>query len=232
MSAVGADDSITARDVHTVAIVDDHRAFADAVSLAINAQSDLRCIGTAATGEEALALFADNVPDVVLLDIHLPAMSGVEVLHVIKRRLPDTRVLLITGDTDNSTLLTAAQAGADGFVTKADPLEMVILAIRKPDEAVIANPPTLDRLKRRAAVIPAQAAGERGALTDRELEVLFWLSEGQPVKTIARTLGISVNTCRGYVQAILQKLSARSQLDAVVKAARRGLLPNIREPGH
>jgi DNA-binding NarL/FixJ family response regulator len=219
----------TGTELGTVLVVDDHRAFADAMAMVINAQPDLRCVGVAASAEEGLRYVEAQRPSVVLLDIKLPGLSGIDALTMIKRDHPKIRVLLITGGDTTDILLWAAEAGADGLLRKEDALSLVIDAVRNPDEAVVTDPGTLEFLRRRATnIAQARAGGEHVGLTERELEVLRLLGDGIPVKSIARRLGISINTCRGYVQAVLQKLAAHSQLDAVVKAAKLGLLPNFR----
>ncbi|HEX3816121.1 MAG TPA: response regulator transcription factor [Mycobacteriales bacterium] len=205
-------------------VVDDHRAFAEAIGLTINGQPDMECVGVATSAEEALLELDRKLPDVILLDLGLPGKSGIEALVEIKRRQPAMRVLLISGAVSPEALVEAANEGADGYVHKEASLDAVIIALRKSDDTVVADDRTLTTLSRAALPTPPDEFG----LTARELEVLVLLADGVATKLIARQLGITLNTCRGYVRSILQKLDAHSQLSAVVKAAQFGLLPRLR----
>lgn len=214
----------------SVLIVDDHRAFAEAVAMAISAQPDLRCLELASTGAEALDRVNEERPDVVLLDVVLPDADGVEVLPQIRGLAPEARILLITGAATPDLVIRAAESGADALLHKENALAAVIDAVRNPDGLRPADPSTLRVLRNEVLPsTPADGGVEHGDLTRRELEVLQLLAEGLPVKIIARRLDISVNTCRGYVRGVLEKLAAHSQLEAVVKAIRLGLLPELRQ---
>jgi DNA-binding NarL/FixJ family response regulator len=207
-----------------VFIVDDHRSFAEAVALTIDSQPDMECIGIARSAEEALVEIDRKLPRIVLLDLGLPGKSGIEALVEIKRRQPDMRVLLISGAVSPDALVEAANEGADGYVHKEASLHAVIGALRSAGDMVVADVRILTALSRTALPTPPDEFG----LTARELEVLVLLADGVATKLIARQLGITLNTCRGYVRSILLKLNAHSQLSAVVKAAQFGLLPRLR----
>jgi DNA-binding NarL/FixJ family response regulator len=208
-----------------VLVVDDHRAFAEAIGLTIDSQTDGQCVAIARSAKEALAYVSDKCPDIVLLDLGLPDRSGLEVLIEIKRRSPETRVLLISGAVTPDALTSAAGAGADGYVHKEAALGSVIEAVRGASDLMVADKQAPATLNVGAAPLPI--AAEFG-LTARELQVLALLADGVATKSIAKELGITVNTCRGHVRAILHKLDTHSQLAAVVKAARHGLLPTLR----
>ena len=206
----------------SVLVVDDHTAFADAMALAIDYQPDLCCVGAVHTGKDALERVEAEHPDVLLLDIALPDLSGMEVTARVKATTPGTRVLLITGTTTPEALARAAEVGADGFLPKEVPITRVLEAIREPSDSMFADERTLALILQRGAQSSPARPGP--VLTDREAEVLDLLADGQAVKAIARQLDISLYTCRGYVQQILRKLDVHSQLAAVVKAAGLGLV--------
>lgn len=214
-----------------VLIVDDHLAFAEAVAIAVDLQADLECVGATPTVEEALRLVEDRKPDVVLMDVYLPGVDGIEGTRRIKEASPATRVLILTGYTELDILTQAATAGASGFLPKESSLQEVVDAIRVPvDDKIVVDSSTLaaliERLRdtERASALQARDASR---LTRRELEVLGLMREGLDPQTIASRLGISVHTCRGHVKSVLLKLGAHSQLEAVVIAAREGLLPEL-----
>ena len=211
--------------------VDDHLAFAEAVAIAIDLQSDLECVGATPNIEEALRLVGDRAPDVVLMDVYLPGVDGIEGTRRIKATNPATRVLIITGHTELDILTQAATAGASGFLPKESSLQEVVDAIRVPiDDKIAMDSSTLTALIERlrdTERASAKQARDTARLTRRELEVLVLMREGLDPQTIASRLGISVHTCRGHVKSVLLKLGAHSQLEAVVIAAREGLLPEL-----
>jgi DNA-binding NarL/FixJ family response regulator len=214
-----------------VLIVDDHLAFAEAVAIAIDLQGDLECVGATPNMEEALRLVRDRAPDVVLMDVYLPGIDGIEGTRRIKATNPATRVLIITGHTELDILTQAATAGASGFLPKESSLQEVVDAIRVPiDDKIVVDSSTLAALIERlrdTERASAKQARDTARLTRRELEVLVLMREGLDPQTIASRLGISVHTCRGHVKSVLLKLGAHSQLEAVVIAAREGLLPEL-----
>jgi DNA-binding NarL/FixJ family response regulator len=211
-----------------VLVVDDQRAFADAMALAVDSQRQLRCVGAVGSAEEAVGQVGNMCPDVVLLDVRLPGMGGLEAISLLRERCPGLRILVLTADGSRSTFLAAAAAGADGFLAKDAPFTEILDAVRASDNLLV-DPAVLGQIVRTevAPNEPAASTGDRGQLTDRELEVLRLLAEGISVKQIARCLGVSVYTCRGHVRSILQKLDVHSQLAAVVAAARLGLLRDL-----
>ena len=217
-----------------VLIVDDHLAFGEAVALAVDVQDDLECVGVTPTVEEALSLAGERAPDVVLMDVRLPGTDGIEGTRRMKALTPDTRVIILTGHTDLDTLARAATAGASGFLPKESTLRSVVEAIRVPADGRIAVETSLLSgllvgLGDTEAPAPGKARRPSG-LTQRQLEVLSLLGKGLDLQTIALRMGISVHTCRGHVKSVLLKLGAHSQLEAVVIAAREGLLPDLSGP--
>jgi DNA-binding NarL/FixJ family response regulator len=214
-----------------VLVIDDHSAVAEAVAMAIDTQPDLECVGTASSIAAARRMAAELAPDVILIDVELPDGDGIEAVPELRRDNPRARVLVLTGHTAVTVLARAASAGVCGFLPKESGIHEVLRAIRVArDGGMIVNNATLSSvLDRIAAGAPAAGGGVSAVelFTPRELDVLRGLASGSDPQSIARGLGMSVNTCRGHVKSILGKLGAHSQLEAVVIALRRGLLPDL-----
>ena len=211
-----------------VLLVDDHLAFSEAMAVAIGRHPDLACVGTPTTIAECLAAIEQVAPDVVLLDIHLPDGDGIEAIAGIRARCPATRIIVMTGYTDVDVMARAASAGASGFLPKESSIVAVLTAIRAArDGEMLVDGTTLAAILGR---VGRPAPGTRGLdagsihLTTRERDVLDLMGQGLDPHAIARRLGISLHTCRGYEKSILAKLDAHSQLEAVIVAAREGLI--------
>jgi len=211
----------------TVLVVDDHGVLADAISLAINREPDLRCVARALNSAQARAMAAHWQPDVVLMDARLGQEDGLEVAADLVRATPKVRIIVLSAFVDQALLNRSVDAGACALLPKDGSLDEILVAVRSSTRHGFTVHPTLlrslvrSRSERRGAPTPR--------LTPREADVLRRLSEGADAVMIARELGISILTCRGYVKNLLQKLHAHSQLEAVVTATRLGLLaPNPR----
>ncbi len=204
-----------------VLVVDDHRTVADAVALAIEGESGLECVAKAHTVCEALALVEQLQPEVVVMDVRLSDGDGLAATAELTTRWPETRVVVLTAVVNNNVLDRAVSAGACALLPKDGTLSDLMRAVRtaRRDDFMV-HPSLVKQL---------MSPGGRGefpqpTFTQREHEVLQRLAEGQDVVVIARALGISVLTCRGYIKSILVKLDAHTQLEAVVIAHRRGLV--------
>ena len=210
-----------------VVVVDDERAFADALGFALSAQRDLDCTGIAGTIAAGLDLVEATAPDVVVMDVRLPDGDGIEGTARIKESKPRTRVVVLTAHSDPDVMARAAVAGASGFLPKDSPVTEIVHAVRTAgDGGMFVGSGTLRQVLARLTASGAQPAlPDDSSLSPRESEVLGLLAEGMDVKTVSANLSISVHTCRGHVKAILEKLHAHSQLEAVVTALRRGILP-------
>ncbi|MER5674807.1 response regulator transcription factor [Pseudonocardia alni] len=205
----------------TVLVVDDHRSFADLLAMALSAEPDLVCVGTAVGAAQGLAMADELRPDVVVMDIEMPQQNGIAATWSLRERVPRTAVVVVTAHRDPQWMVRAAQAGAAAFVPKDGSLDEMLVALRtaRPGNLVVA--PSAFRADRSAGAVAADAP----ALTPRERDVLVHLAQGIAPKAIARLLNISVHTCRGYVKSLLSKLGVRSQLEAVVRAQELGLVP-------
>jgi DNA-binding NarL/FixJ family response regulator len=211
-----------------VLVVEDERALAGALEVAIDVQPDLECIGAVGTVEEAVRLATEKAPAVVLMDIHLPGADGIEGTWKIKAIHPAARVLILTADATVDLLTAAAAAGAAGFLAKDSSFADILAAIRTPvGEKILVEASTLSALVEREAA----GAGRSGrpaenwaGLTAREQEVLALMAEGLDPRAIAERLVLSVHTVRGHVKNVMTKVGAHSQLETVVVATRTGLL--------
>ncbi len=212
-----------------VLIVDDHAALAGALAMTIDSYPDLACVGTVNTIGAALPRIAELKPDVVLMDVYLPDGNGIDAISRIVAAHPETRILVLTGHTDVDLLARAAAQGASGFLPKESTLPAVIGAIRAAVAGqMLVDGTTLASILGRLADTSRRGAvsGDGPALTRREADVLRLMGHGLDPHAIARALGISLNTCRGYQKGVLAKLGAHSQLEAVVIGTRRGLIPS------
>jgi DNA-binding NarL/FixJ family response regulator len=206
-----------------VLVVDDQRVVGEALALALAVESDLECVGVVTGVDDALELVVESQPDVVLMDLAMPGVDGIEGTRRVKHARPATAVLVLTGNASPVSLANAAEAGAAGFLQKDASYADILAAIRTPATGqMLVDPATLSALRRRNA----QPAGHDApsVLTPRELAVLELMGEGLDPRAIAERLHVSIHTTRGYVKSILSKLGVHSQLEAVVFAAKSGLL--------
>jgi len=194
-----------------VLIVDDHRMFAQAISLLLRAEANFEVFGIAHTGEAAVRACRGGCPTVVLMDIHLPGMDGIQTTRKLLEICPDTRVVVVSGISDAQVISEALEAGASAYIPKTELADKVIGIIRKAAGGQMVHLPPTRR--------PAPED-----LTQRELEVLQAVAEGMSTTQVARWLFVSPSTVRSHVKSILMKLGVHSKLAAVVEGARRGLI--------
>ena len=214
-----------------VAVVDDNPRFCKRMRTVLSADPGIEFVGEAANGRAAVDLAVRRRPDVMLMDLHMPGWSGVDATHEILRELPETRVLFLSATTDDERVTEALLAGASGYVLKSAPARALLAAV----EAVhggetYLSPQIATLLMRRwreheaAAPTGRPAAPESTLLSARELDVLRLLADGRENTEIAGQLGISLNTVKGHVRAILEKLGAENRTAAAVKAVRDELI--------
>lgn len=217
-------DIVTAVDQRRVLVVDDHRTFAELLSLAVSAEPDLECVAIAGSGAEAVAAAQELQPDVVVMDIEMPRQDGLTATRRIREVAPAAVIVVVTAHRDPQWVVRATQAGASAFVPKNGSLPEMLDVLRRARSGgmLVAASGFASAL-----ASEAPAAPEAPNLTHRELDVLVCLGRGMAPKAIARVLGISLNTCRGYVKSLLAKLGVNSQLEAVVKAQRLGLIESV-----
>ena len=193
-------------------IVDDHTLFRQGLVSLLLGEPGFRVLGEAACGEEALRLAAELQPDVVLMDVKMPGMDGVEATRHLLERMPQVRVLMLTVSDEDESLFAAIQAGARGYILKNADADDLLSAIRSvhAGEAAI-SPPMAARLFQalRAGALPSNALAS--ALTEREQAVARLLAQGASNRQIAEALVITENTVKTHVRNVLKKLELRSR---------------------
>jgi two-component system, NarL family, response regulator len=199
-----------------ILIVDDHPVVRAGLTSMLGTQAELEVIGSASSGEEALAKLSQVEPDVLLLDLRMHGMSGVDTLMAMKRSAHDARVIIPTSFETDEDIYRAVQAGAHGYLLKDTSLREMVEAIR----AVHAGKRYIPR------DIAARLAERmmRTDLTPREIEILKMLSKGPTNKEIGRALGISENTVKNHVNSIIEKLEVSDRTEAATTAIQRGLI--------
>jgi DNA-binding NarL/FixJ family response regulator len=205
----------------TILVVDDHRSFADMLAAALDTISGMKCVATAASAAEGIALAALHRPTIVIMDIQMPGQDGLMAARRIREVAPETLIAVVTAHRDQEWITRAAQAGACAFIPKNGSLVEMIDVLRRVRFGQLLVAPSAYRS---GPMAPRPTTEAAPALTGRELDVLNYLGQGMPARGIARVLGISVHTCRGYLKSVHAKLGVSSQLEAVIKAKRLGLI--------
>jgi DNA-binding NarL/FixJ family response regulator len=209
--------------VATVLIADDHPVFRGGLRALLASTDGIEVVGDAACGDEAVTLAAELRPDVVVMDLHMPGMNGVEATRELAVRAPDVRVLILTMFEDDESVFAAMRAGASGYLLKdaeQDDVVRSIVAIARGD--AVFGPAVAERMR-------AAFASERSPvapfpqLTPRETEILDLLAAGHDNATIARRLGITSKTVRNSVSNIFLKLHVADRAQAIIRARDAGL---------
>jgi len=209
-----------------VLVVDDQEMFAESVARLLANEADIDVVGVAATMADAVRQSRSTLPDVAIVDFHLPDGDGAAAAIAIRAVSPATRILIITGYTDEQALIASIDAGCSGFVTKDKAVRELVDAVHvaHAGEAYI-TPQMLARILPRLGQTQPRLGSD---ITPRELSVLDLMAEGLSNQAIGERLFLSVHTIRNHVQNILYKLDAHSKLEAVAIATREGLLRHPR----
>ena len=199
-----------------VILADDHPVVRDGLATIVNQQTDMQVVAEAADGAEAIELYAQHHPDVMVLDLRMPRKDGVAVVEEVLALDPKARLLIMTTYDADEDIFRSLSRGAKGYLLKDAPRQEILAAIR----AVSQERPYT------SSAIAAKAIDRmnRPTLTPRELDVLQQLAAGRSNKDIARRLSISEGTAKGHVKSILTKLDAMSRTEAVAVAHKRGLV--------
>ncbi len=204
----------------TVLIADDHPVVRQGLQVLLSVQDDIDVIGEAADGQQAVAMAAELKPDVILLDIKLPGMDGIEVLRELRDSGMATRALVLTSASDRALVTLAVQAGAAGFLYKDVDPDALVRALRSVhDGNTLLAPEAAGSLLRSGTT--ASAVRGIGALTGREREVLAQIADGRSNREIARLLRVSEKTVKTHVSSVLAKLGVADRTQAALFAVRQ-----------
>jgi two-component system, NarL family, response regulator LiaR len=204
-----------------IIVVDDHSVVRQGLKMFLGLDPDLEIIGEAENGAEAVKLAAELQPDVVLMDMLMPVMDGIEATKIIRRDMPDTEVIALTSVLEDAAVVGAIKAGAIGYLLKDTQSDELRRAIKAAAEGQVQLSPQAAARLMREVRTPEVAAPD--ALTERENDVLKLLAQGKANKEIARDLFIGEKTVKTHVSNILLKLGVQSRTQAALYAAQNGL---------
>jgi DNA-binding NarL/FixJ family response regulator len=215
-----------------VLLADDHKIVRDGLRLLIDSQPDMRVVGEAASGQEALDKALELKPDVVVMDLSMPNLNGMQATEQLRARLPEAKVVALTAHEDESYLSQLCKAGATGYVLKRSAGEELIQAINAVARGEVYYEATLASRALARKMTGGAGGGElaEAELSDREKEVLKQLAWGHSNKEIATSLGLSVKTVETYKVRITEKLGLRSRTEMVQYALRQGWLSENSSP--
>jgi two-component system NarL family response regulator len=216
-----------------VLIADDHALFRRGLEMVLEEEDDIDLVGQASDGTEAIAVAGEALPDVVLMDIRMPKITGIEACRATKEVAPSAKIVMLTISDEEEDLFEAIRAGASGYLLKDIPLDEVAEAVRAVHGGQsLINPSMAGKLLSEFATLAKRDAEEQERvqhvaapkLTDREMEVLKLVARGMNNRDIAKELFISENTVKNHVRNILEKLQIHSRMEAVMIAVRQKLI--------
>jgi DNA-binding NarL/FixJ family response regulator len=202
-----------------VLVVDDHGVLRDGLGRLISAQPDMELVGTAANGAEAVEMCRSLEPDVVLMDLEMPVLDGIEATRAISAQVPATAVLALTSFSDRHRIMGVLDAGAVGYLLKDAAADDVVRGVR----AAVEGGSPLDPRAARALLESKSAPDPLDGVSPREREVLGLLLEGLPNKLIAVRLGISEKTVKTHLTAVFRQIGVTDRVQAVLWAERQGV---------
>ena len=200
----------------SILVVDDHPVVRYGMTAFLNAQRNMKVIGEAATGEVAVKLFRKYQPDVVLMDLRLPGMSGVDAIRAIRSEYPQSRFVVMTTYEGEEDIFQALEAGAQAYLIKCMPSETLVDAIIKVNSGLRVIPPAVAR--------SLASRTPNFSLTDRERDVLVLIVKGNSNKEIASKLGITEGTVKCHVNVILSRMGVSDRTQAAIAALQRGIV--------
>ncbi|HFK1545626.1 response regulator [Bacillus albus] len=211
-----------------VLLVDDHTVVLKGLAFFLSTQKDLELVGEASNGKEALVKVGETNPDVVLMDLYMPEMDGVEATGCIKKEYPDVKVIVLTSFSDQAHVLPALRAGASGYILKDVEPDQLVEAIRSAYKGNIQLHPDIANALL-SQTLPVEEKEEElsiqvNVLTARENEVLQLLAKGMSNKEIASVLVITEKTVKAHVSSILSKLNLSDRTQAALYAVKNGIV--------
>ena len=209
-----------------ILLAEDHPLFRKGMISLLSSVPEFEVVGEVATGEEAVVSAADLQPDVVLMDLQMPEVNGIEATRRILQESPSVRVLVVTLFEDDDSVFMALRAGARGYVLKDSDEEEMLASIRAVGKGeAIFSPAIATRVLAYFAASPPGGASPQAfpTLTDREREILNLIAQGHPNPSIARRLSLSTKTVGNYVSNIFTKLQVADRAQAIIRAREAGL---------
>ena len=204
-----------------VLVVDDHTLFRRGVSTLLSGRDDMEVVGEAGNGREAVERARELMPDVILMDIKMPEMDGLEATKRIKAEMPYVRIMMLTVSETDEDLFEAVKAGAQGYLLKNVDPDYLVACVQQVQRGEVPIAPTMAAKILRALTAPAEVA--QPELTGRERQVLELLAAGKANKEIAFSLKISENTVKNHLRNILEKLHLQNRVQAALYAVKMGL---------
>lgn len=207
-----------------ILLADDHAIVREGVRMLLNAQPDIEVVGEACNGEEAIALAKTLAPDIILMDIGMPQLNGLEATRALKAVQPDTNILILTMHEGEDYFFSILAAGASGYVLKGAGSGELLSAIRAVQRGGVYLYPTMAKKLMADYIKGHKNGGDDNGLTPREREVLKLIAEGKTNREIAEDLVLSLNTVQTHRLHIMEKLNLHSRSELVKYAIRRGLI--------
>jgi len=210
-----------------ILIADDHAMLRAGMRNLLEQEKDFELVGEAADGEEAVRLASDLKPDIVIMDIVMPKLNGVEATKLIKQSSPSTALLILTAYSDIRYIIGLLEAGACGYLLKNAPGKEVVRAIRavRSGESVLDPEVTRKLVQRSVALQSARGEIESGSkLTLREIEILRLASRGMSNKELSEKLSVSLRTVKAHLSNIFNKMGCSSRTDAIIKGLKQGYI--------
>ncbi|MCP5095283.1 MAG: response regulator transcription factor [Chloroflexi bacterium] len=209
----------------TVLLVDDHAVVRQGVRFFLESQDDFAVVGEADSGETAVKLAAEHIPDVVLMDLVMPEMDGVEATRQVKNVSPRSQIVVLTSYHDDEYIFPVLQAGAISYILKDIRMEELAEAVRRAaHDEVTLHPRVAARIIQELHGVKSDAVNPFTALTNREMEVLRLIADGLNNNNIAKQLTITEHTVKGHVSNILSKLHLADRTQAAVFAWKKGVV--------
>ncbi len=210
-----------------IVIADDHAVVREGTRALLEREPDMEVVGEASDGEEAIKLIEEMQPDVAILDISLPELSGIEVTRRIKPRFPSIAILIFTAYDNDEYVFALLEAGAAGYLLKDIHSREIVESVRSVHDGKSVLHPTIARKVIQRIVLGSRQADSAKAnteISEREMEVLKLAARGMNNRDIADTLSISIRTVQGHINNIFHKLSVGSRTQAISQSVKRGLL--------
>lgn len=203
-----------------VALVEDQLLILNSLKMILNMKDDIEVVGTALNGQEAILIAEDTKPELVLMDIHMPVMDGIQATRILKEKSPDLKIIMLTTLQTRDSALDALNAGADGYILKAidpDDLAAAIRLVSRGETMISQEVARMLFSQPMPEPSIEQETNEFDSLTQREMEILKCISQGLTNSNIAEKLFLSEGTVRNYISSIYSKLQVSNRIDAIKK---------------